>query len=162
MTLCELRHITSTPSPQRNLNPKSQSCKWKSQKPISNKPIQHPPNTQNQENKHFWTAQRKIMPNLTTYLKYHWWIPRLPKRVKFKEKKCTNTKKSQQTISTPIFIKLEIGHLISSQKPRLFNELPRCKNSASPWNYYFPKYVGSSAMNAGQWQVLNRSEFLYH
>lgn len=43
--------------------------------------------------------------NLIKGRKYHWWIPRLPKRVKFKEKKMYQHKtKSQQAISKYIHI----------------------------------------------------------
>lgn len=55
------------------------------------------------------------MPNLTIYLKALSTIGGFTgylKKYKLREKKCTNTKKKpQQSVSTPIFIKLDVAQL---------------------------------------------------
>lgn len=126
--------------PQRNLNPESQSCKQKSQKPhlkqtnIKPRKCTSPNITQKNHAK---------FNNLFKGIKYDQWIPRLSKRVQIKGKKNapTQTKKSQQTVSTFIFITLEIAHLISPQRPRPFNKLPRCKNIKAHWNFPYKMTV---------------------
>lgn len=117
------------------------------------------------------------MPNLTTYLKALSTMSGFTgylKKYKLREKKCTNTnKKSQQTVSTPIFIKLEVAQL-SPREAKTFQWIAQVQKhpstlklllqnySPSPWNYYFPKNIEVLLWMQGNDNSWTDQRFLYH